>query len=86
MHEHGHDELTGPVRGTAAWWRGMRAAAEQAGEGSLAPTALQENDARPIRTDLVERVRKEIADGAYDTDAKWEVALDRLLDRLQRDD
>jgi Anti-sigma-28 factor, FlgM len=37
----------------------------------------------PIRRDLVERVRREIADGTYDTPAKWDKALDRLFDRLQ---
>lgn len=40
----------------------------------------------PIRTDLVERVRREIAAGTYDTPEKWALALDRLLDRLEVDD
>jgi hypothetical protein len=35
-----------------------------------------------IRVDLVERVRREIAAGTYDTPAKWEAALDRLYERL----
>jgi Anti-sigma-28 factor, FlgM len=39
---------------------------------------LQDN----IRTELVERVRREIAAGAYDTPARWEAALDRLAERL----
>jgi hypothetical protein len=43
-------------------------------------------DGRPIRKDLVERVRKEIAAGTYETPEKWEAALDCLLDRLERDD
>jgi hypothetical protein len=43
-------------------------------------------DARPIRTELVARIRQEIAAGTYDTQEKWEAALDRLLDRLERDD
>ena len=38
-----------------------------------------------FRTELVERVRKEIAAGTYDTPEKWEAALDRLLDRLAED-
>jgi hypothetical protein len=37
----------------------------------------------PIRTELVERVRREIAAGTYDTPEKWELALDRLLDHLE---
>lgn len=38
-----------------------------------------------IRKELVNRVRREIADGVYDTPKKWEEALDRLLDRMYRD-
>jgi hypothetical protein len=33
---------------------------------------------------LVERVRREIAEGVYETPEKWEQALDRLLDDLER--
>jgi hypothetical protein len=36
-----------------------------------------------IRHDLVRRVRREIAQGVYDTEAKWEAALDRLLEHLR---
>ena len=35
-----------------------------------------------IRVELVERVRREIAEGAYDTPEKLEIALERMLDRL----
>ena len=35
-----------------------------------------------VRTELVKRVREEIAAGTYDTPARWEAALDRLLDHL----
>jgi hypothetical protein len=37
-----------------------------------------------IRLALVNRVRREIAEGTYDTPEKWEAALDRLLDRLEQ--
>jgi negative regulator of flagellin synthesis FlgM len=40
-------------------------------------------DAPGIRTELVERVRQEIAAGTYETPEKLEAALERLLDRLQ---
>jgi hypothetical protein len=36
-----------------------------------------------VRLDLVQRVREEIADGVYDTPEKLEIALGRLLDRLE---
>ena len=38
-----------------------------------------------IRIGLVARVRKEIADGTYDTPEKLEAALDRLIGRLDMD-
>ena len=34
-----------------------------------------------IRWHLVERIKKEIAEGTYDTDEKLENALDRFLDQ-----
>jgi hypothetical protein len=36
-----------------------------------------------IRSDLVERVRREIAAGIYETPEKWDIALQRLLERLE---
>lgn len=89
MHEHGPDDLAGPVRGTPAWWRGMGDAPQQADDSppmEPAPHKKPKKEGKPIRMDLVARVRKEIADGTYDTDAKWDATLDRLLDRLERDD
>lgn len=35
----------------------------------------QETEADDIRLDLVERVRREIAEGTYETPEKWEAAL-----------
>jgi hypothetical protein len=92
MHEHGPDELYGPIRGTPAWWRGTGAPPKQPDEGTPTPTKLSKKrkkttqDAKPIRTELVERVRQEIAAGTYETQEKWEAALDCLLDRLDRVD
>ena len=34
---------------------------------------------------LAQELRGEIAAGTYDSQEKWEAALDRLLDRLERD-
>lgn len=33
-----------------------------------------------VRSELVERVRGEIADGTYDTDEKFDLAVDALID------
>lgn len=92
MHEHGPDELLGPVRGTRAWWQGMGTPPEQSVEGPPSPDnppkkrRKTSKDAAPLRMELVERIRKEIAAGTYDTEVKWEAALDRLLNRLEQDD
>ena len=91
MHEHGPDQLPGPVRGTAAWWKGMGAEPDPTRDGTTPSTSAgaapdqTKKPARPIRVDLVARVRKEIAAGTYDTPEKWEAALDCLLDRFERD-
>ncbi|HZZ78209.1 MAG TPA: hypothetical protein VFE62_06805 [Gemmataceae bacterium] len=90
MHEHGPDELAGPVRGSAAWWQALgtppEAATDNAPTTETAPRKRKQPSAAPIRKDLVDRVRKEIAAGTYDTREKWEAALDRLLERLNAGD
>jgi hypothetical protein len=43
----------------------------------------QTRESAEIRQDLVNRVRQEIAAGVYDTDEKFEIALDRLLDSIR---
>lgn len=42
-----------------------------------------EVESEVFRHDLVARVRRALADGAYDTPEKWEAALDRLADDLK---
>jgi anti-sigma28 factor (negative regulator of flagellin synthesis) len=48
---------------------------------SAAKAGLAPEENAPIRVELVERVRKEIADGTYMTEDKLSKALDRLIDR-----
>ena len=86
MHEHGPDELNGPVRGTPAWWRGLSAPPDEPDEAPPVQRKKPRKSAKPIRTDLVDRVRKEIAAGTYNTQEKWEAALERLLERLESGD
>ena len=74
MHTHSPSCLEGPVSGTREWWRTVVDNAE-----NLSPE-------EPLfRAALVERIRREIAAGTYDTPEKWEIALDRLLERLERE-
>jgi hypothetical protein len=44
----------------------------------------EQHDPR-IRYELVERVRREIAAGTYDTAEKLDLALERLLERLEEE-
>jgi hypothetical protein len=71
MFQHGPSPLPGPV--SRGWPSASARPADDARED------------RPIRTELVERVRREIAAGTYDTEEKFEKALDKLLQRLEED-
>jgi anti-sigma28 factor (negative regulator of flagellin synthesis) len=88
MAERDSDCLPSPLRGTPGWWQELGREADtaivsNASTGSNASTSKKgRKSSTPIRAELVARIRKEIADGIYDTDAKWHAALDRLLERL----
>lgn len=59
--------------------RAEHSAASDAVELSTAgQEALERDNAQPIRLNLVERVRAEIADGSYLTDAKLDAVVNRL--------
>jgi Anti-sigma-28 factor, FlgM len=84
MFKHGPCCLPGPVSRVRTWW--ADGSQDPRPEPRKAPR-LQERPApapaeTDLRADLVERVRREIAAGTYDTPQKWEEALDRLLERL----
>jgi hypothetical protein len=96
MHQHGPTELSGPVRGTSAWWQGTGDPPVTLDEGAAVQTRSKKGTrmargkrgrghTEGMRMDMVERVRSEIAAGTYDSEEKWEAALDRLLDRLDSD-
>jgi hypothetical protein len=91
MHVHGPNLLQGPVSRRRIWWNVSDDDIMEA-MSNLPPCKdiATQNDAAckprpgdaPIRTELVERVRREIAAGTYDTPEKWEAALDRLSKKL----
>lgn len=93
MHTHRPASLEGPVTATRDWWprpvsepnkpvsprrcrQRTRTMNQQPGKPSADPN---------FRADLVERIRREIAEGTYETPEKWEIALDRLLKRLEEE-
>jgi hypothetical protein len=73
MHRHGPCCLTGPVTQDRPWWTRRRRSARSRNR-------LSNPD---IRTDLVLRVRAQIAAGCYDTPERFEMAMERLVRSLQ---
>jgi hypothetical protein len=73
MHRHGSSCLKGPVTLDRPWWA----------RPSRKPRPRATTQAADIRTELVARVRREIAAGTYDTPQRWDAALDRLARSLQ---
>ena len=78
MHAHGPSCLPGPITRDPDWWS-VPAGFDSLFNGDGA------RHAAAVRRPLVERVRREIAAGTYDTPEKLEVALERLLRRLDRE-
>jgi hypothetical protein len=78
MHAHGPSCLPGPVTRDPDWW-----------SVPAGPDSPQNGDGArheaPVRQLLVQRVRREIEAGTYDTPEKLEAALARLLRRLDLD-
>jgi hypothetical protein len=72
MQTHLSSALKGPVTQDRAWWPRTK--------------PRERRSASAVRTELVQRIRREIAAGTYETPEKWEAALDRLLDQLSKDE
>jgi len=73
MHSLGSCCLKGPVTQDRPWW----------GRPSRKGRKPVPTSDPSIRSDLVARVRQQIAEGTYDTPERWEAALDRLTRVLQ---
>jgi hypothetical protein len=67
MRSHGPNCLAGPVSRKRSCWR----------------RSTRRHANAPLRQELVERVRREIAEGTYETPEKWDLTLDRLFDHLR---
>lgn len=71
MLRHNASCLSGPVSKARRSWSKSNAAPQSP------------RDESRVRTELVERVRREIAVGTYDTPEKMHIALECLLNRLE---
>jgi hypothetical protein len=85
MLTHGPSCLEGPVTRARPWWLLAQQVPRTRTRTMKNPIPNPQPDDRPIRHDLVERIRREIADGTYETPEKWEAALERLLERLEEE-
>jgi negative regulator of flagellin synthesis FlgM len=47
-----------------------------------AEAAVEAAEGAPIRRELVDLIRREIAAGSYDTPEKMDIAMERLLDEM----
>ena len=84
-HVHGPQGLQGPHwnRPTAPAAPGSAPqAADQVDISAAAEAAIRASESSDVRSDLVARVRSEIAAGTYETPAKLAAALDGLLDEM----
>jgi len=79
MHTHGPSCLPGPVTRDLDHW------SVPAGSDSRSHTDGARRAAAPIRHALVERIRREIARGTYDTPERFEAAMEHLFRRLDVD-
>jgi hypothetical protein len=76
MYVHTPSRYDGPKTHRRAWWKPSATKPRVRRRGRAADA--------PIRQELVDRVRREIAAGTYDTPEKLEVALERMLDQFSR--
>ena len=84
MYRHASTCLKGPVSRSRAWWQEVTDEEREGREDDSTPKTVCDDRPAAMRLDLIARVRKEIANGTYDTPDKWEAALGCLLDRESR--
>ena len=54
----------------------------EAAKAAWEPINSSESSASGVRFELVNRIKREIAEGTYDTPDKMDIAMDRLIGRL----
>jgi hypothetical protein len=81
MQTHRCSCLDGPTSRFRGWGQGNSDAPHHTGEFPDLREVAGDDDP-DFRADLVARVRREIADGTYDTEEKFEIALGCLLRHL----
>jgi hypothetical protein len=83
MQRHGPSCLTGPVSGRTG--KAFPAAPVDRKDGSVPAPSPKPPLTQVERKERIERIRREIAAGDYDTPEKFTFALDLLIRRLEQD-
>jgi negative regulator of flagellin synthesis FlgM len=84
-HVHGPHEINAPHmahRGQAAQNSPANRTVDKVDISAAAEAASMAAETGDIRTDLVNHIRAQIASGTYETPAKMDAALERLLDEM----
>jgi len=79
---HGMNAPHAPFRGPSASGPAATRGADSLSISSAAEAALAASEAVGIRQDVVSRIKSEIAAGTYETPAKLDSALSRMLDEI----
>ena len=91
MHIHGTSHIHGPHginaphgvhRANGAQHAPSAKTVDRVEISPAAEAAIQATETRGIRQDLVSRIRAQIAAGTYETPAKLDAALERMLDEI----
>lgn len=81
MQRHGPSCLTGPLSRRTG--KAFPAESADRKDGSIPKPSARQPLTPAERQERIERIRREIAAGDYDTPEKFALALDRLLRRLE---
>lgn len=84
MLTHSSSCLSGPLSKSRGWWQDLHIHQKAAERKPTTPAPAPQEEPE-FRADLVARIRREIADGTYETPEKWEKALENLARRLEAD-
>ena len=79
---HGVNAPHAPFRGQAAQEAPRASSADRVDISPAAEAAIQASESGGIRHDLVNQIRAQISAGTYETPAKLDAAIERLLDEI----
>lgn len=95
MHHHPFNRFRGPLSRDRHWWSlsfdgdFLDLFPVSPNQDPLTPanaSSVPPSEDLSIRKELVERVRRQIAEGTYETPEKWDIALERLFSQLEEKD